>query len=100
MSWRFDLELYLGLVQDSGWWIGVSRGRNLLQMWIPFTGYVAVATSGITVTWRSYRIPSYPVLYVVGICWFLVDFERCRLFLGAARRIPVEGMHCLHPASF
>lgn len=31
----------------------------------------------------------------VGICWFLVNFERCRLFLEAARGIPVEGIHCL-----
>lgn len=62
VSWRCDLELYLGLVRDSAWWIDVSRGRNLLQMWIPFTGFVAVATRGITVTWRSYMIPSYIVL--------------------------------------
>lgn len=33
-----------------------------------YTGYVAVATSGITVTWRSYRIPSYTVLY----SWYLL----------------------------
>lgn len=37
---------------------------------------------------------------IVGICWFLMNFERWRLFLGAARGIPVEGMHCLHSASF